>query len=286
MCAPFPDASRIRLGSCAWSFEQWRTVFYPPSLPQGQWLEFYSRFFGAVEVDTTFYHPPAKHVVEHWFQQTPEHFRFAVRMPRQVTHENRLRNSRPEVERFLEALKPLKDKLACVLVQLPPSFSPKQDELALRTFLATLPKDIRFAVEFRHMDWHLPRIVHLFENHGVCWVWNDTAPLSHQGRAAFEFLPHTTDFVYLRLLGDLRTEFNSAGQRSHEYGRLLWSRKNSMENWCVKLARHMDTSREVLVFVSNHYEGMAPASCQRFAKMCGFSMELPKPESALQMNLL
>lgn len=275
----------MRLGSCAWSCQEWRGPFYPASLPEGRWLEFYSRYFGAVEVDTTFYHAPAPHVAEHWFSQTPASFRFAVRMPRRITHQGRLRNCQTEVRDFLKTLEPLRHKLACVLIQLPPSFSPQNDESALRHFLGELPTNIRFAVEFRHYDWHLPRVVHLFEKHRICWVWNDTAPLAHQGRAAFEFLPHTTDFLYLRFLGDLRTEFNSSGGRSHEYGRLLWSRKTSMENWCVKLARHMETSREVLAFISNHYEGMAPASCQRFARMCGVPLDLPKSESVLQMNL-
>lgn len=286
MATPFPHPEKLRLGSCAWSWEDWRGPFFPPHLGHGSWLEFYSRYFDAVEVDTTFYHTPAIHVVEHWFNQTPDRFRFAVKMPRQITHQNRLRESHAELERFLQAVSHLRHKLACVLIQLSPSFSPAQDELALRKFIHRLPKEVRFAIEFRHPDWHLPRILHLLEDHKVCWVWNDTTSLANQTKAAFGFHPHTADFLYMRLLGDLRTEFGSDGQRGHHYGQLLWSRADSLENWKFKLARHMDRSAEALVFVSNHFEGMAPLSCQRFAQLCGIQVKLPEPEPALQMSLL
>ena len=54
------DQQKIRIGACAWSFEDWRGAFYPPDLPDSQWLEFYARYFPAVEVDSTFYGVPAE----------------------------------------------------------------------------------------------------------------------------------------------------------------------------------------------------------------------------------
>lgn len=217
-------------------------------------------------------------MLEHWFKQTPEDFEFAVRMPRQITH--RLRGcDAGELRAFLKTLEALGSKLGCVLVQLPPSLSPGRDEMALRGFIRNLPSDIRFALEFRHLDWHLPRIVHLLERHQICWVWNDTTPLAHQGRAAFAFLPQTTDFLYVRLLGDRGTEFWDHEKRCE----LMTPRDLSLENWGVKLARH--TGVKVFVFVSNHFEGMAPMSCQRFASVCGLHLKTPRPEPALQMSL-
>lgn len=276
---PLSHLDRLHLGSCGWSFDEWQLAFYPRHLAPQDRLGFYSTFFGAVEVDTTFYHSPAKHVVQHWFGQTPGPFRFSIKMPRQITHQCRLRDCERELSEFLETVRGLGPKLACVLVQLPPSFSPIRDETALRQFVRKLPKDIRFAIDFRHLDWHLPRIVHLLEQHSIAWVWNDTAPFANQGRSAFDFLPQTTDFIYLRLLGDLRTELQNDGQRLH------WRRDLALENWRLKLARHMDTSSDVFVFASNHFEGMAPMTCQRFAAVCGLSLPLPRPEPVLQMSL-
>ncbi|PZR72093.1 MAG: hypothetical protein DLM52_13640, partial [Chthoniobacterales bacterium] len=46
---------KVRIGSCAWSFEEWREVFYPRELPTSEWLAWYARFFPTVEIDSTFY---------------------------------------------------------------------------------------------------------------------------------------------------------------------------------------------------------------------------------------
>ena len=98
-------------------------------------------------------------------------------------------------------------KLQVILVQLPPSFAPKDGRAALRSFLEQLPRDFRFAIEFRHPGWHRPQIVRLLQKHRVCWVWADTSPLNERNLAPFELWPNTTDFLYVRLLGDYSTKY-------------------------------------------------------------------------------
>ena len=56
-----------------------------------------------------------------------------------------------------------------------------------------------------------PRFIRLLEKHRVCWVWADTSPLNERNLAPFEFLPRTTDFLYLRLLGDYATKYDRDG---------------------------------------------------------------------------
>ncbi|MEO6788271.1 MAG: DUF72 domain-containing protein, partial [Chthoniobacteraceae bacterium] len=75
-----PDIANLRIGTCAWAFEDWRGVFYPEHLPAADRLAFYSRSFSAVEVDSTFYHSPAPHVSEHWAAVTPPGFRFMCKV--------------------------------------------------------------------------------------------------------------------------------------------------------------------------------------------------------------
>ena len=124
---------------------------------------------------------------------------------------------------FLRAVEPLAPA-PCHLIQLPASFAPKEGRPALRTFLEQLPRDFRFAIEFRHAGWHRPQNISLVEKHRVCWVWADTSPLNERNLAPFEFLPDTTDFLYLRLLGDYSTKYDRDGQHMHRYGKLLWKR--------------------------------------------------------------
>ena len=134
-------------------------------------------------------------------------------------------------------MEPLRPKLGCIVIQLSPTFAPKNDEKALKTFLAGLPPSFRFAVEFRHADWHLPRIVHCLEDHGICWAWTDTSPLDEQNRGAFEPLPQTAKFLYIRLMGDLGSKYGPDGNKVHRYGSLMWPRDSSLENWSIKIQK-------------------------------------------------
>ena len=274
------EQQKIRIGTCAWSFDEWSGVLYPDDWPPNRWLEFYARYFPAVEIDSTFYSAPAEATTRRWMEMTPSHFRFTCKLPREITHERRLRDCRAELTAFLRAMEPLAPKLQVVLIQLPPSYAPKEEKTAFRDFVMQLPADFRFAIEFRHSGWHRPHIIRLFERRRLCWVWSDMSPLNERNQAPFEFQPLTTDFLYLRLLGDALTKYDADGQRVHRYGKLLWKREAALESWALRIQRHLDEIRSVWTFVNNHYEGFAPETCQRFAQRLGFELALPREEVA------
>ncbi len=276
--APLSTEAHIPIGTCAWSFDDWRGVFYPGHLPAVQRLEFYARHLPAVEVDSTFYHVPTPHAVAHWHEVTPPQFRFACKLSREITHEHKLRGTADALSTFLTALEPLGEKLACVLVQLPPFFTPQRDEAALRDFIRGLPGGLRFAIEFRHAGWHMPRVAHLLEEHRVSWAWNDTTAVEAQAEGPFAFLPDTTDFAYVRLMGDLEKKFDAGGGKLHRYRTVQWPREAGLENWAVRIRQAAETKREVFVAASNHYEGFAPRTCQRLAARLGQVIELPANE--------
>jgi uncharacterized protein YecE (DUF72 family) len=269
------EQQKIRIGASAWSFDDWKGAFYPPDLPESRWLEFYARFFPAIEVDTTFYAAPSEDTVRRWMELTPATFRFACKLPREITHACRLHDCSAQLNAFLRAVEPLTPKLQVILIQLPPSFTPKDGKPALRTFLRQLPRDFRFAIEFRNPGWHRPQIIGLLEKYRICWVWADTSPLNERNLAPFEFLPRTADFLYLRLLGDYATKYDREGLFVHRYDKLLWKREAALESWSLKIERHLSEVRNVWAFVSNHFEGFAPETCQRLAQRLGFDLPLP-----------
>jgi uncharacterized protein YecE (DUF72 family) len=193
-----------------------------------------------------------------------------------MTHERKLRDCAGPLEEFQEALRPLDGKLCCVLVQLPPFFQPAHDEVALRNFVRHLPSELRFAIEFRHTDWHHPRIIHLLSEHRVAWAWNDLTAVEHQQEGAFEFLPDTADFVYVRLMGDLERKYDSTGHRIHYYRELMWPRDAALDSWALRVQQAAETHTGVFVAVSNHYEGFAPATARRMGERLGIN--LPPPE--------
>jgi uncharacterized protein YecE (DUF72 family) len=277
------EQQKIRIGTCAWSFDEWSGIFYPEDWPANRWLEVYARYFSTVEVDSTFYSAPSEAVAQRWMEMTPAHFRFTCKLSREITHQRRLRDCRSELLAFLRALEPLAPKLRVVLIQLPPSYAPREEKSAFRDFVAQLPSDFRFAVEFRHPGWHRPHFIRLLQKHRLCWVWSDMSPLNERNQAPFEFQPITTDFLYLRLLGDALTKYDSNGERMHRYGKLLWKREAALDSWALRIHRHLGEIRSVWTFANNHYEGFSPDTCQRLAQRLGF--ELPLPTTAAERPL-
>jgi uncharacterized protein YecE (DUF72 family) len=266
---------KLRIGACAWSFEDWRGPFYPAELPESRRLEFYARYFPAVEVDSTFYSAPAEGTILRWMESTPATFRFACKLPREITHVCRLRDCSAELNGFLRAIEPLTSKLQAILIQLPASFTPKDGKPALHSFVKQLPRDLRFAIEFRDPGWHRPQIIGLLEKFRICWVWTDMSPLNERNLAPFEFLPRTADFLYLRLLGDYATKYDKNGLFVHRYSKLLWKREAALESWSLKIERHLPEVDNVGTFVSNHFEGFAPETAQRLAERLGLELILP-----------
>lgn len=273
-----PDFANLHVGTCAWTFDDWRGTFYPDHLRAAERLAYYARWFDAVEADSTFYHIPTPAVAAHWASVTPPGFRFSCKVPREITHERRLRDSDGVLAEFLRGVEPLGEKLACLLVQTPRWMEPRHDEHALREFIRTLPRGFRWAVEFRDAAWHLPRIVHLLEQHGIAWVWNDLSPFSDADAAAFGFFPRTADFAVVRLMGDPATKYRPDGTQAHRYREPMWPRASSLENWGVKIRQELPTLREVLLFANNHFEGFAPHTAREIGKLLGKAVELPGPE--------
>lgn len=263
---------RVFVGTCAWSFDDWRNVFYPHDLPRNRWLEFYARHFHAVEMDSSFHHMPSDQVAGHWSEMAGDGFRFCPKLPKTLSHEKRLENPAPEIAMMRHLADELGPRFGCALLQLPPSFhAGRHEEAAFRTFLRAWPASIPLAVEFRHESWETPHAARACQNHGVTWVWADTLPLGREKHAGFGFLPVTSPRIYVRLLGDFRTKYRPDGREAHRHDALLWPRDMALEHWAAKLRCHGDAD-VIYVFANNHYEGMAVETARRLAARLGVDL--------------
>lgn len=279
MSARALKSDRLWLGTCAWSFDDWRNVFYPHDLPRNRWLEFYSGHFRAVEMDSSFHHVPSARTVNHWEELVGSGFRFCPKVPKTLSHEKRLENPAPEISMMRALHGELGPHFGCALLQLPPSFHARaHEEKVLRAFLRAWPVDIPLAVEFRHESWETPHAAHLLENHNVAWVWADNFSLGDEKKSGFGFLPVTSSILYIRLLGDFRTKYGSDGRESHRYGKVLWPRDIALGHWAAKLGHHADAAA-VYVFANNHFEGMAVETMRRLAERLGIDLPHPPPSA-------
>jgi uncharacterized protein YecE (DUF72 family) len=139
-------------GTSGYAFKEWKGSFYPEDLKDDAMLGFYAGKFPTVEINNTFYRLPKEHVLLDWASQVPDAFRFAIKASQRITHFARLK---PECASALDFLlkntAALGTKLGPILFQLPPHL--KKDIERLRTFLALLPAERRFTIEFRHESW-------------------------------------------------------------------------------------------------------------------------------------
>ncbi|HEX2138968.1 MAG TPA: DUF72 domain-containing protein [Woeseiaceae bacterium] len=183
---------KLYCGTSGFSFKEWKGPFYPKKLPANRMLAYYAQRLPTVEINNTFYRMPRQSVLEGWAAQVPDHFRFAVKAPRRITHIRQLADCSEEAGYFFETLEGLGPLLGVVLLQLPPHFRADIDKL--NAFLELVPCTIPAAFEFRHASWHDEKTFAALANHGAAWVTAD-----NDGTADAPELPKTGTLAYLRL---------------------------------------------------------------------------------------
>ena len=163
-------ATSPRIGVAGWSIRPEHASHFPG---QGTHLQRYASVFTAAEINSSFYKPHRRTTYEKWSASVPESFRFAVKMPKLLTHERRLENVGTDLPRFLEEAGGLGTKLGCLLIQLPPSLA--YDPLVVETFLAALRRRHGGAVvlEPRHASWFTAAANDRIEAHRVARVIAD-----------------------------------------------------------------------------------------------------------------
>lgn len=142
---------RFLAGTSGYSYPEWKGRFYPAGMRADAMLAHYAAQLPAVELNNTFYRMPRAADVEAWRDSVPAGFRFAVKASRRISHQARLVDAGDAVTHLLGRVRLLGERLACVLVQLPPF--QRRDLPRLRDFQSLLPADVRFAFEFRHASW-------------------------------------------------------------------------------------------------------------------------------------
>jgi uncharacterized protein YecE (DUF72 family) len=251
--------SRLRLGTQGWNYDAWVGPFYPSGTRPAEYLTVYARAFETVEVDSTFYAIPPVKTVRAWYDRTPTGFTFALKMPQEITHEHRLRDSGDIAEEFYDRARELGVKLGPVLIQLGPDFGPAELP-ALANLLPTLPRDIKFAVEFRQRGWINDGVLALLAEHGVALTITDARWIPRKQMLALAKRP-TADFIYFRWMGGNREIV--------DYSRIQIDRTRELEQWSDVLATLAKVRVKVYGYVNNHFAGHSPQSVRELQLLLG-----------------
>ena len=258
--------AEIRLGTSAFTAAGWESSFYPAGMKPADYLTYYATKFDTVEVDSTFYRTPSAATVSGWARKTPDHFIFAVKVPQVITHEKVLVDCDADFEHFVETMDLLGAKLGPMLLQFPyfnrSVFTAGSQFLArLKPFLKKLPKGRKFAVEIRNKNWLDAGFADLLRDHGVALALQDQSwmPLP----SAYKFDPITTDWTYIRWLGDRQ----GIEKITKTWDKTVVDRTAQLKSWVDYLQPIKRRGATIFAYANNHYAGHGPATVATFLKL-------------------
>ncbi len=241
--------SKVLIGTSGWGYEEWIGPFYPKGLTSKDFLLYYSKIFYTNEINTTFYNIPSEGIVRSWVKRTPSNFFFTVKIPKIITHDNKLdlKNCSEDLEYFLKVMQPMTEtkKLLAFLVQLPPTFRKKEHFDNLKNFIDDWPEDWKekgyyLVIEFRDKSWMDNEIFDYLRKKDLSYC------------AVIEpLLPPRMDIT--------NPEF--AYIRFHGFGKKIWFdylfKEEEIKNWAIPIRDVIQNSKKVGIYFNNHFSGYA-----------------------------
>ena len=252
----------IKIGTSGFSYPEWRGSFYPEKLPQQEMLAFYAQHFGAVEINSTYYHiPPARNMAA-MAKRAEGRLEFAVKAHQDMTHDrDKYAGAFPL---FKEALGPLREANAfgCALVQFPFSFkaTPANADF-LRRIAGDLAPD-RVVVEFRHRSWTTDQTFGLLRELGVAYCCVDEPQLPNLPPPVVHA---TASLAYVRFHGRNRQKWWTHAEAWERYDYLYTEAE--LQEWVPKLRALADATEKCYAFFNNHARGQAVTNAQMLARL-------------------
>ncbi|MFQ5929403.1 MAG: DUF72 domain-containing protein [Acidobacteriota bacterium] len=237
--------SSIHIGTSGWYYQEWTGTFYPSDLDKSDWLPFYAQHFTTVEINSSFYRLPFENMVKGWRNKAPKGFVYAVKGNRRITHFRKLEGVKEDSEIFIRRVSGLKEHLGPILWQLPPNL--QKDTGRLDKFLATLPVNMRHAVEFRHPSWLDDKVLEILRKHGVASVSVSSLKMP------VDFAV-TADFIYFRFHG-------LEGGYAHDYS------SRELQPWADQIQRAKDKKIDAYVYFNNDSNTRAPKNARDLMKL-------------------
>jgi uncharacterized protein YecE (DUF72 family) len=215
----------IRVGTAGWSIPRAAASRFDSA---GTHLERYSRRFDCAEINSSFHRPHAATTYAKWHASTPPAFRFAVKIPRAITHDLKLRRARAPFITFLAQTDGLAEKRGPLLLQLPPSLT--FDSPVVTRFLKMVRRLYAgpMVCEPRHATWFSPLVAALLERYQISRVATDPPPVPDSMIPA-----GWSRLAYFRLHGSPRTYWSRYGENAIATLAATIGSTTADQVWCV-----------------------------------------------------
>lgn len=234
------------IGTSGWYYNDWIGPFYPEGYFYKDFLSYYSDSFNTVEVNNSFYKLPTNNALKKWKDIVNKNFVFSVKASRYITHMKKLKDTQKSLSDFLSAIRILNGNLGPLLFQLPPGWHKNLERL--EDFVKALPRNYKYAFEFRDITWFDERVYKILREHNAGFCIYELA-----GNKSPEII--TSDFVYIRLHGPGNEKYK--GNYSTQ----------QLNTWAVKLRRWANEDKEMYCYFDNDQKGYAAKNALALKKI-------------------
>lgn len=277
-----PD-SIVRVGPAGWSYDDWKGVVYPKGMGKKVHpAEFLSQYFDTIEINSTFYRPPAARVTASWVKKIAPNprFKYTAKLWQRFTHERDEWPSPDEIDAFTTGIAPLAvaGRLGALLVQFPWSFkrTPENREWLARVLdtFSSFP----LALEVRHASWDQPEVYERLAEHNVGFCNIDQPIFARSIKPKAEV---TSPVGYVRLHGrNAHDWFRADADRDERYN-YLYS-PEELKPWVEKIERIRMAADETYVVTNNHYRGQAVVNALEIQYNLGQCKPAELPETLVK----
>jgi uncharacterized protein YecE (DUF72 family) len=264
------ETAAVRVGVAGWDYRDWWGVVYPLPRPRGfDPLAYLARYFDTIEINSTFYRPPAPKAAAAWAMRVGANsrFKFTAKLWQRFTHERDTPWAQADVDLVTAGLAPLGDagRLGCLLAQFPWSFKrTTANEEWLGDVLSAFAR-FPLGVEVRHSSWNDPSFYAALAERDAAIVNIDQPVFHHSIRPGAAV---TADVGYVRLHGRNYENWFRDGAASHERYDYLYS-ADELKGWLDRIHEVAQHTRETYVITNNHYRGQAATNAAMLRKLGG-----------------
>lgn len=252
---------KIYIGPAGWSYKDWEGIVYPSKKEKGfDQLQFLSQIFNVIEINSSFYRPPAVSTTKSWAERVKSNpgFTFTCKLWQEYTHNREIFPGNAEeilVKQGLDVLQN-KNRLGALLIQLPWSFKNTPESLDWLKKVLTLYKDYNPVIEVRHGSWNTQPFLDFLDEYETGFA-NIDQPVLGQSIPLFSF--SSNKLSYLRLHGrNTKNWFAKDATVASRYDYLY--NDNELGSMKKKIEDMMENSPKTYIIFNNHYRGQAVAN--------------------------
>lgn len=230
--------TKFYVGCAKWGRKDWIGKLYPKGTKEKDFLEYYAKQFNSIEFNGFFYNIHSPEQVQKWMEKVPKGFKFCPKFTQTITHLKRLKNTKADVDAYLQVVESFKEHLGPIFLMPHPQMSLKNLP-TIEEFIADLPNDIDLFLELRHQEFYAnpegynTELYNFLRKQKRGTVITDAA-----GRRDCVHMHLSTPECFIRFVGN--------GLHPTDYSRC--------DEWVLRIKKWMDEGLETCYFFMHQHE--------------------------------